>query len=96
MSVDKFLNISSSHIAGSTAQALDSSAKQLMTHLTYAPWFNTGWIITVPNKHTDITLRLLGFSDLAAVLARARASECSKVLLRANGGELKGLELYEW
>lgn len=96
MSVDKYLDVSTTHIAQSTSQALDSTAQQLKTHLTYAPWLDTGWIITVPSKHTDITLRLLGFSDLAAVIARARSFECSMVKLHADGDELKGLELYEW
>ena len=90
------LDVSSSHIAHNTAIALASN--KLNNVVIVQPWFDEGWIISVPDVDdvTCTTLSITNHRGLAAVLKRAQALQCNYVKLDSDGEIIDDLPMYEW
>lgn len=92
------LDVSSRHIAHGTAGWLAYYEPSRGSDIILQPWFDSGWIIRVPDADEAVvsTLALQDHRGLAAVLFHARKLGCDYVKLDQDGEVIDGLETYNW
>lgn len=87
------LDVSSRHVTHATAIRLaHSGLDDACPDIILSPWFDSGWIIRVPDAKEiqDVV------SGLAAVLRYALKMKCDYVKLDQDGEVIAELETYTW